>query len=444
MKRIIFEILLVLGLAGAGAFGYMSHKNGATSSAQIAELTEQGEDNEKKLEAATAELEKLQKQVPPLQAKALQLDALREAMSSGQTLADLEAAYKKEKSLSPERQAGLGTVRLLTKGGDDPATVDAFKKALDGADWGSRRKLICAAQKALASVGQEAKVLSECLPEGLTAMPREGAAAGGEKAAAKEESSDKSGDKGKAAAKDEHGEKSKDTKDGGHGAPDKGGKKHVHWDYEGEMGPENWGKEFPLCGRGKAQSPLDIRTPFEKIKTTVAPDYKSGPLRILNNGHTIQVNVPEGSKLRIDSMPYELVQFHFHKPSEELVEGKPSAMVVHFVHKNKEGKLAVLGVLLKEGNDNPGIKVLWEHAPKKEGPEVTVDGVNFNPANLLPREMEFWGYDGSLTTPPCTEGVKFFILKSPVNISRDQVNEFPFKRNARPVQPLNGRQITSS
>ena len=119
------------------------------------------------------------------------------------------------------------------------------------------------------------------------------------------------------------------------------------------------------------------------------------------------------------------------------------AMVIHFVHKNKEGKLAVLGVLLKEGNDNPGIKQIWDHMPKKEGPEVTVEGVNFNPANLLPREMEFWGYDGSLTTPPCTEGVKFFILKSPVNVSREQVTQFPFKRNARPVQPLNGRQITS-
>ena len=215
----------------------------------------------------------------------------------------------------------------------------------------------------------------------------------------------------------------------------------MHWGYEGAMGPESWGNEFPTCGRGKAQAPLNIKGPFEKALFSVAPDYKNGPLKIINNGHTIQVNVPPGSKLRIDSQPFELLQFHFHRPSEEQINGKPSAMVVHFVHKNSEGRLAVLGVLLKEGNENPGIKALWTHAPAKEGPEVTPEGVMFNPANLLPREYEFYSYEGSLTTPPCTEGVRFFILKSQVNISREQVEAFPFKKNARPVQPQNGRAI---
>ncbi len=434
MKRIILEVLLVLGLAGAGAFGFFAHKSGSANAAKVAELTEQTEAAGKKLEATEAELGKAQEQlktaVPPLQAKALQLEALREALANGQTLTDLEAAYKKEKTLSPERQAGLGALRLLTKGDSDPGMIDAFKKALDAADWGSRRKLICAAQKALASAGQDVKVLSECLPEGVDKMPESQAKA--DKAPAKDGEESKSDPKADAKGKDE-----------ATGTTLKAGKK-VQWDYEGEMGPEHWGKEFALCGRGRAQAPLDIRGPFEKTKTLLAPDYKNGPLRILNNGHTIQVNVAEGSKLRIDSMPYDLVQFHFHRPSEELVDGKPSAMVIHFVHKNKEGKLAVLGVLLKEGNDNPGIKALWEHAPKKAGAEVEVDGVSFNPANLLPRELEFWSYDGSLTTPPCTENVKFFVLKNPVNISREQVAQFPFKRNARPVQPLNGRQIAAS
>jgi carbonic anhydrase len=207
------------------------------------------------------------------------------------------------------------------------------------------------------------------------------------------------------------------------------------------MGPESWGNDFPTCARGKAQAPLNIKSPFEKALFSVAPDYKSGPLKIINNGHTIQVNVPPGSKLRIDSQPFELVQFHFHRPSEEQINGKPSAMVAHFVHKNSEGRLAVLGVMLKEGNENPGIKTLWTHAPTKEGPEVSPEGVNFNPGNLLPREYEFYSYEGSLTTPPCTEGVRFFILKSQVNISREQVEAFPFKKNARPVQPQNGRAI---
>jgi carbonic anhydrase len=116
-------------------------------------------------------------------------------------------------------------------------------------------------------------------------------------------------------------------------------------------------------------------------------------------------------------------------------------MVVHFVHKNETGRLAVLAVMLKEGNENPGINNLWAYAPLVEGPEVTPDGVMFNPANLLPREYEFYSYEGSLTTPPCTEGVRFFVLKSQVNIARDQIERFPFKKNARPVQAQNGRAI---
>jgi carbonic anhydrase len=210
------------------------------------------------------------------------------------------------------------------------------------------------------------------------------------------------------------------------------------------MGPENWGKEFPTCGKGRSQAPLNIKGPFEKVRFSVAPDYKQGQLKIVNNGHTIQVNVPVGSKIRIDGRAYDLLQFHFHRPSEEHIDGKPAAMVVHFVHKNLEGELAVLAVMLREGNENPGIKTLWTHAPPKEGPEVVPDGVMFNPANLLPREMDFFHYDGSLTTPPCTEKVKFFILKSQVNVSKEQVSEFPFKMNARPIQPPNGRPIYSN
>jgi carbonic anhydrase len=218
----------------------------------------------------------------------------------------------------------------------------------------------------------------------------------------------------------------------------------VRWAYEGELGPENWGKDFAMCGRGREQSPVDIRTPYEKTRTSVVAAYQNGPLRIVNNGKTIQVNVAEGSKLRVDSMPYDLLYFQFRRPSEEFVDGKPAAMGVHFFHKNKEGKTAVVAVLLKEGNENPGIKQLWAHVPAKEGPEQVVDGVRFNPGNLLPREMDFWGYDGSLTTPPCTEGVRYFVLKTPVNIAREQIEQFPFKKNARPVQPLNSRQIIAS
>ena len=417
MKRILAEVFLVLALAGAAVFGWMNWKSSAANVGQVAELTAQADDAGKKVKAAEAALEEVSKEIDPLKIKSLELDAVRTALSGGETLKDLEAAYKKEKSLSPERQVGLGALRLLTKGSKDPATVEAFQKALEMADWTGRKKVICAAQNALAAAGEKVNVLSEC--------------AG-------------SGDLVKVADGGHDAKPAKGGKDDKHADPKAGGDKHaVHWGYEGAMGPDRWGNEFPTCAKGKSQAPLNIKGPFEKALFNVAPDYKPGQLKILNNGHTIQVNVPPGSKLRIDSKPFELLQFHFHRPSEEHIDGKPSAMVVHFVHKNDAGKLAVLGVLLKEGNENPGIKALWAHAPTSEGPEVAPEGVMFNPANLLPREYEFYSYEGSLTTPPCTEGVRFFILKSHVNVSKEQVEAFPFKKNARPIQPQNGRAIAS-
>jgi carbonic anhydrase len=417
MKRILAEVVLFLALVGAAVFGWMNWKSSAANVGQVAELTAQAEESVKKVEAAEAALAEATKEIDPLKTKSLELDAVRTALSGGETLKDLEAAYKKEKSLSPERQVGLGALRLLTKGSKDPATVEAFQKALEMADWAGRKKVICAAQNALAAAGEKVNVLSECagsgdLPKALEAGQDPKAAKGG--------------------------------KDDKHADPKAGGDKHaVHWGYEGAMGPDRWGDEFPTCAKGKAQAPLNIKGPFEKALFNVAPDYKPGQLKIVNNGHTIQVNVPPGSKLRIDSKPFELLQFHFHRPSEEHIDGKPSSMVIHFVHKNDAGRLAVLGVLLKEGNENPGIKALWTHAPPNEGPEIAPEGVMFNPANLLPREYEFYSYEGSLTTPPCTEGVRFFILKSHVNVSREQVDAFPFKKNARPIQPQNGRAIAS-
>ena len=417
MFKIIAIVLLAISTAGAGYFGWTQKNSSAAATEQVAELTQKVEESDKKAEATEAELAASKEMLPPLMTKAQELEAVKAAFSSGTVLKDLEAAYAKEKKgLSPERQLGLAGLRLLTNGTKDPATVEAFQKALEMTDWKSQQKVICAAQNALAAAGEKVKVMSECGPEASNAK-------GDNKADAKDAAHSK-GDK-----KDAHGS----------------GEKHAaHWEYEGAMGPENWGKEFPTCGRGKSQAPLNIKGPFEKVRFSVAPDYKQGQLKIVNNGHTIQVNVPVGSKIRIDGRAYDLLQFHFHRPSEEHIDGKPSAMVVHFVHKNLEGELAVLGVMLREGNENPGIKTLWTHAPPKEGPEVVPDGVMFNPANLLPREMDFFHYDGSLTTPPCTEKVKFFILKSQVNISKEQVSDFPFKMNARPIQPANGRPIYSN
>jgi carbonic anhydrase len=433
MFKTIAIAILTLALGGAGYFAFTQKSAYGHASKEVAELAEKIREAEKKEEEAADELktaEEALQAIPPLEAKVKELDAVKGALASGAVLKDLEALYAKEKKLSTEKQLGLAGIRMLTNGGKDPSTIEAFNKALEMTDWKGQQKVVCAAQKALAASGEKVKIMSECAADAPAGKD-------GKDPKASKDAKDAKSDKA-----DSHGKKDAHGKDGKGGKPDE--KHAAHWGYEGEMGPEHWGKEFPTCGKGKSQAPLNIKGPFEKVRFNVVPDYKLGPLKIINNGHTIQVNVAPGSKIRIDGKAFDLLQFHFHRPSEEHINGKPSAMVIHFVHKNDSGELAVLGVLLQEGNENPGIKTLWSYAPPKEGPEVAPDNVAFNPNNLLPREMEFFHYDGSLTTPPCTEKVKFFILKSQVNISKEQITQFPFKMNARPIQALNDRKILTN
>jgi len=421
MKRTLIEVFLALALVGTGVFGWMNWQQSRSEQAKVAGLTsaaaeaaQKSGDVAKAIQTAQKEITAEREEMAGVKAKSQQFDAVKASLANGTTLADLESAYKTQKTLSAERQLGLGALRMLTKGNSDPATIEAFNKALELSDWASRKKTICAAQIGLAAAGQKVKVMGDCLPAGATTEPKD------------------------ANAADTQAEANK-------GAPKKGADKQAarSWEYAGAKGPDRWVKEFPTCGKGQSQSPLNITGPFAKSSANIAADYKVGPLKIINTGYTIQINVPDGSKLRIDSVPFNLIEFHFHRPSEEQIDGKPMAMVGHFVHKSAAGKLAVLSVLFKEGNENPGIKTLWAHAPPQEGPEVVPDRITFNPSNLLPREFDFYAYEGSLTTPPCTEGVTYYVLKSTVNISREQVNAFPFRANARPVQPRNGRVITS-
>lgn len=219
----------------------------------------------------------------------------------------------------------------------------------------------------------------------------------------------------------------------------------VNWGYEGDFGVATWGKYFPTCGAGKAQSPVDLTGPFEKSTVAIKPEYKAGALKIVNTGRTVKINVPPGSALKVGDEAYDLVEVHFHRASEHTVDGKPMAMSAHLVHKNASGKVVVLAVLMREsGQPNRTLWSIWKHMPKQEGPEATVPGVSINPANLLPESLAHYAYEGSLTTPPCTEGVKFFVLKAPIGVQREMVDSFPFKNNARPVQPLNGRKIAAS
>ena len=401
--RLILEILLGVCLIAACTLAYLNYSAKKHLIAEVGELTEQlGEAKEALEKSHEADPAGEEHAADAAGTSAQELDALKAAFANGVMLQDIETLYKAQKSLSAERQVGMASIRLLTKGAQDEGTIAAYQKALEMAEWSNRLQTVCAAQNALAAAGQKVKVLSDC-----------------KKSPEKEE-----------AGKDGHGKKD-----------DKAAA--VHWGYEGDNGPEHWGDNFPVCGTGKKQSPLNIVGPFEKSKDVLSVDYKEGPLKMLNNGHTIQVNVEPGSTLTINKESFDLLQFHFHRPSEEQVDVKNSAMVAHFVHKSKDGKLAVIGVLLNEGKDNAAIKTLWANLPPKEGEEFIPEKVSFNPSSMLPKELAFYNYEGSLTTPPCTEGVQFYILKKPMDISKDQVGKFPFKLNARPVQSLNGRKINA-
>jgi carbonic anhydrase len=224
-----------------------------------------------------------------------------------------------------------------------------------------------------------------------------------------------------------------------------------HWSYSGETGPTSWSameKEFESCGIGKAQSPIDIRT--ATVRTADLPaivfDYRPSPLAIIDNGHTVQVNYAPGSSITVDGTRYELAQFHFHKPSEEKIDGKSFDMVAHLVHKDAGGNLAVVAVPLARGSGNALVETLWKNVPSEKGKEARVQAVTINAADLLPAKRGYYTFQGSLTTPPCSEGVRWFVLQSPSTVSAEQVAAFGklYAMNARPVQPLNGREVAAS
>jgi carbonic anhydrase len=222
-----------------------------------------------------------------------------------------------------------------------------------------------------------------------------------------------------------------------------------HWTYSGETGPAHWGSEdpaFATCGLGKAQSPIDI----EKTKKLDLPplefSYQPTALRVTDTGHSMQLNYQPGSRVTVGGTSYELVQIHFHKPSEEHVRGKPYAMVAHLVHKNEQGDLAVVAVLMRAGATNAFLKPIFDNFPAPGQQESVVAGQTVSAQAFLPAARGYYSFDGSLTTPPCSEHVKWFVLKSPVEISEAQINQFGsrYAKNARPVQPLNGRTVLES
>ena len=224
----------------------------------------------------------------------------------------------------------------------------------------------------------------------------------------------------------------------------------VHpWSYEGERGPAHWGdlkSEYAACKTGKHQSPIDIRGAKQADLPPIEFSYGPSPFRIIDNGHTVQVNVDPGSFITVGGRKYGLVQFHFHHPAEERIRGQSYPMVAHLVHKDANEKLAVVAVLLKTGRDNPFIEALWKNLPADVDQEHAPQGATVDLRQLLPADHGYYTFSGSLTTPPCSEDVTWFVLKKPVEISKPEEAAFATKyaHNARPVQPLHGRAVQAT
>lgn len=222
----------------------------------------------------------------------------------------------------------------------------------------------------------------------------------------------------------------------------------THWDYAGDAGPDAWGRmrpEFSKCATGQRQSPIDIRGGIAVDLEPIKFEYRPSAFSVIDNGHTVQVNVEPGNSITITGRRYELVQFHFHRPSEERVNGRQYDMVVHLVHKDSEGRIAVVAVLLDRGSAQPIVQAIWNNLPLEKGDEVRA-GSRIDLAQLLPEDRRYYTYMGSLTTPPCSEGVLWMVLKQPVPISVDQLAIFArlYPMNARPIQQADGRLIKES
>lgn len=223
------------------------------------------------------------------------------------------------------------------------------------------------------------------------------------------------------------------------------------WSYSGTRGPAHWASldpEYAACG-GKQQSPIDIRVATKANLPPLKFDFRNGPLEIVNNGYTaVRVDYARGNgnSLLVGDTRYELTQFHFHHPSEEEIHGRAYAMVIHFMFRSNDGKVAGVAVLVHAGRSNPTVARLWKYMPRSAGNPHTIPGVEINPASLLPRDMAYYKYMGSITAPPCTEGVTWFVLKTPVSVSPAQIAAFAkfYRHDVRPVQPLDGRVVQSN
>jgi carbonic anhydrase len=221
-----------------------------------------------------------------------------------------------------------------------------------------------------------------------------------------------------------------------------------HWSYAGDSGPQAWARlktEFSKCASGTRQSPIDIRDGIRVDLDPVQFDYKPSAFAVLDNGHTVQVNVAPGNSIEVMGRRFELAQFHFHRPSEERIDGKQFDMVAHLVHKDVGGRLAVVAVLLERGSAHALVQSVWNNLPLEKGDEVSARAL-LDLNQLLPKDTRYFTYMGSLTTPPCSEGVLWMVMQQPVSVSPEQIDVFArlYPMNARPLQQASGRLIKQS
>ena len=220
----------------------------------------------------------------------------------------------------------------------------------------------------------------------------------------------------------------------------------AHWEYSGQTGPENWGSidsKYSVCSSGKNQSPVNLSDFIDADLKPISFQYRTGGRTVINNGHTIQVDYDPGSQIRVEDRIFNLKQFHFHSPSENMVKGTSYPMEVHFVHADANGNLAVVGVLFTEGERNQELDKVWRVMPKSAGAKTRLE-TPVSASAILPKEQEYYRFDGSLTTPPCSEGVIWLLMKNPVSASKAQIDHFRTTMGGdtnRPVQSVNARTI---
>ena len=222
----------------------------------------------------------------------------------------------------------------------------------------------------------------------------------------------------------------------------------VAWSYEGAGGPAHWAglkPEYAACGKGERQSPIDIRDGLKLQLEPLRFAYQASGFRVIDNGRTVRVNIAGGNRLDVMGRRYELKYFEFHRPAEVRIEGKAFDMSAHLVHEDAEGRVAVVAVPLERGAAHPGVQAVWNNLPLEKHAELAAPSP-LDPATLLPQDGRYATFMGSMTTPPCQEGVLWMVMKTPVAVSDYQLAVFSrlYPMNARPVQPAHGRLIKES